>query len=171
MLYLGLGLWKISIYHSRNSEDFWYIALRLNKLALTRSKLYVCMSVWLSGCLSTVSYPSIANWNSLYHALLNASLCLIQVSPSNSLFSLKPSCFEYFPIFDPILPRSTHDCFAWIDNFNPVSFQNILFYYSSHYFVYLSLRLPTLISFQLPSFQLCQRSSTSYLCRYSSILQ
>jgi hypothetical protein len=27
-----------------------------------------------------VSYPSTADWNSLYHTLLNASLCLIQVS-------------------------------------------------------------------------------------------
>ena len=73
-------------------------------------------------CLSTVSYSSTAVWNCLYPALLNASLYLIQVSHSNSLFSLKSTCFEYVPILDPILPRSTHDCFSWIGTLNPVSF-------------------------------------------------
>ena len=84
----------------------------LNKLVLTH---------FLSVCLSTVSYPDTADCYSLYHALLNALLCLIQVSLSNSPFSLKSAYFEYVPILDPILPRSTHDCFTWIDNFNPVS--------------------------------------------------
>ena len=68
-----------------------------------------------------MSYPDTADWNSLYHALLNASLHLIQVSLSNSPFPLNSACFEYVAILDPILPRSTHDCFAWIDNLNPVS--------------------------------------------------
>ena len=50
-----------------------------------------------------------------------SDVCLIQVSLSNSPFSLKSAYFEYVSTLDPILPRSTHDCFAWIDNFNPVS--------------------------------------------------
>ena len=73
-------------------------------------------------CLSTILYPYTVDCYSLYHALLNAFLCLIQVILSNSPFPLKSACFEYVAILDPILPRSTHDCFAWIDNFNPVSF-------------------------------------------------
>ena len=96
--------------------------MELNKLVLTRSNLSVCLSVCLSACLSTVSYPDTADCYSLYHALLNALLCLIQVSLSNSPISLKSACFEYVPILDPILSRSTHDCFIWIDNFNPVFF-------------------------------------------------
>ena len=79
-------------------------------------------------------YPSTADWNSLDHALLNASICLIQVSLSNSLFSFKSEYFEYVLFLDPILPRSTHDCFAWIDNFDPISFQNNSFYFSSAFF-------------------------------------
>ena len=67
-------------------------------------------------------YPDTADCYSLYHALLNALLCLIQVSLSNSPISLKSTCIEYVPILDPTLPRSTHDCFTWIDNFNPVFF-------------------------------------------------
>jgi hypothetical protein len=124
----------------------------------------------LSVCLSTVPYPSTADWKSLYHALLNTSLSLIQVSLSNSLFSLKSAYFEYVPTLDPILPRSTHDCFAWIDNFNPVLLQNNLYYFSSLYLVYLLSKLSTLMKIQLPSFQLHLHSSMSYLCRYSSIL-
>jgi hypothetical protein len=68
-----------------------------------------------------VLYPDTVDCYTLYHALLNALLCLIQVSLSNSPFSFKFACFEYVPILDPILPRSTHDRFSWIDNFNPVS--------------------------------------------------
>ena len=64
----------------------------------------------------------------LYHTLLNASLCLIQVSLFNNLFPLKSEYFECGPILDPILSRSTHDYFAWIDNFYPVWLQNNLFY-------------------------------------------
>ena len=94
----------------------------LNKLVLTQSILSIC--------LSTVLYPSTSDCYRLYHALLNASLCLILVNLSNSLFSLKSACFKYVPILDPILPRSTHDCFAWIDNFNPVLLQNNLFYFA-----------------------------------------
>jgi hypothetical protein len=45
-------------------------------------------------------YPSTAVWDNLYHDLLNASLCLIQISLSNSPFSLKSACFEYVPILD-----------------------------------------------------------------------
>ena len=69
-----------------------------------------------------VLYPDTADCYSSYHALLNALLCLIQVSLSNSPFSLKSACVEYVPTLDPILPRSTHDCFNRIDNFNPVFF-------------------------------------------------
>ena len=58
---------------------------------------------------------------SLHHAPLNASLCLIQSVFLTVHFSLKAACFEYVPILDPTLPRSSHDCFSWIDNFNPVS--------------------------------------------------
>ena len=86
---------------------------QLNKLVLTHSNLSVC--------LSTASYPDTADYYSFYHALLNALLWLIQVSLSNSPFTLKSACFEYVPILGPIVPRSTHDCFSWIDNFNPVS--------------------------------------------------
>ena len=98
-----------------------------------------CFNLFYSACLSTVSYPSTVDLNSLYHALLNASIFLIQASLSNSLFSLKSAYFEYIPALDHILPRSTHDYFAWIDNFNPVSLQNNLFYFSSLYLVYLHL--------------------------------
>ena len=68
-----------------------------------------------------MSYLDTADCCNLCHALLNALLCLIQVILSNSPFPLKSACFEYVPILDPILARSTHDCFSWIDNFNPVS--------------------------------------------------
>ena len=117
-----------------------------------------------------MSYPSTVDWNSLYHALVNASLCLIQVSLSNRLYSFMSAYFENVLILDPILPKSTHDCFAWIDNFNPASLQNNLFYYSSLCLVYLSLKSPTPISFQLSIFQLWLHSSMSYLHRYSSRL-
>ena len=137
----------------------------MNKLVLIHSNLSIYLSVCLSICLSTGPYPSTADWNSLYHALLNTSLCLIQVSLSNGLFSSKSAYFEFVPILDPILPISTHDCFSWIDNFNPVLLQNILFYFSSLYLVYLLFKLSTLMSFQL-----YLHSSMSYLCRYSSIL-
>ena len=83
-----------------------------------------CFNSFKSVCLSIVLYPSTADWNSLYHALLNASLCLTQVSHSNSLFLLKSVYFEYVLILDAILPRSTHDDLAWINNFNPVPLQN-----------------------------------------------
>ena len=110
-----------------------------------------------------MSYLDTADCYSLYHALLNALLCLIQADLSNSPFSLKSACFEYVPILDPILPRSTHDCFSWIDNFNPVSCRITYSVLAHFYLVYLSLKLPTLISFQL-----CLCSSKSYLHRYSS---
>ena len=58
-------------------------------------------------------------------------------------FLLETAFFGYVPILDPILPRSLHDCFAWIDNFNPVLLQNNLFYLSSLDLVYLSLKLFT----------------------------
>ena len=58
-------------------------------------------------------------WNGLNKLV---QLRLIQVSLSNSPFSLKTACFENVPILDPILPRSTHDGFTWIGNFNPVFF-------------------------------------------------
>ena len=90
-----------------------------------------CFILFSPVSLSTLSYPSTADWSILYHALLNASLCLIQVSLCNSPFSLKSACFEYVLILGPILPRSTHDCFAWIDNFYLVSLQNKLFYIST----------------------------------------
>ena len=47
-----------------------------------------------------MSYPDTADCYSLYHALLNTLLCLIQVSLSNSPFTLKSECFEYVPILD-----------------------------------------------------------------------
>jgi hypothetical protein len=49
-----------------------------------------------------VSYPDTADCYSLYHALLNDLLCLIQVILSNSPISLKSACFEYVPILDLI---------------------------------------------------------------------
>ena len=112
---------------------------------------------------STVSYPDTVDCYSLYHALLNASFCLIQVSLSNSPFSLKSTCLEYVPILDLILPRSTHDCFAWIDNSILILYKITYSILAHFYLVYLSLKSPTLISLQL-----CLRSSTSYLLRYSS---
>jgi hypothetical protein len=145
-----------------------------------------------------VFYPDTADCYSLYHALLNASLCLIQVSLSNSLFSFKSAYFEYVLFLDPILPRSSHDFFAWIDNFDPFSFQNNSFYFSSAFFG-ISMLLSHLLSmlpFYASSFlyiplqhiyagilpycssviiYLCRYSSycgsvTIYLCRYSSTL-
>ena len=61
---------------------------QLNKLVLTHSNLTVC--------LSAVSYPDTVDCYSIYHALLNALLCLIQVSLSNSPFSLKSACLNMF---------------------------------------------------------------------------
>ena len=87
------------------------ITQQLNKLVLTRSNLSVCRQCRILTQLIVIVYIMLC---------LNALLCLIQVSLPNSAFSLKSACFEYVPILDPILPRSTHDCFTWIDNFNPV---------------------------------------------------
>ena len=81
-------------------------------------------------------YPSTGDWNSLYNGLLYASLCLIQVNHSKSIFSLKSANFDYVCMLDPILPRSTNSCFVWIDNLNPVLLQNNIFYFSLLYLVY-----------------------------------
>ena len=48
----------------------------------------------LSFCLSTALYLDTVDCYSLYHALLNALLCLIQVSLHNSPFSLKSACYK-----------------------------------------------------------------------------
>jgi hypothetical protein len=121
---------------SKFGNTFGCILLELQWAHQVEQAWFNLFLICLPLCLSTLSYPSTVDWNSLYHGLLNVSLFLTQVSLSSSLFSLKSSYFEYVPILDPILPRSTHDCFAWIVNFNPVLLQNNLFCYSLLYLVY-----------------------------------
>ena len=87
------------------------VSTELKKLVLTRSNLSVCQQCRILTQLIVIVYVMLC---------LNALLCLIQVNLPNSPFSLKSACFEYVPILDPILPRPTHHCFTWIDNFNPV---------------------------------------------------
>ena len=119
-----------------------------------------------------MSYSSTADWNSLYHALLNASPCLIQDSLSNSPFSLKSAYIEYIHILDPILPRSTHDCFAWIDNFNPVCYR-ISYSILAHFIwsIYPKSRLLSLLTFQLPaSFMFLYSISTHVFFHTAAVL-
>jgi hypothetical protein len=110
-----------------------------------------------------VLYPSTADWNSSYLALLNTSLSLVQVSLPNSPFSLKPACLNMFLSW--ILPYQDLHMIALPGLIISILFLcRITYSILAHfYLVYLSYKSPTLISFKL-----CLHSSTSYLHRYSS---
>ena len=66
---------------------------------------------------------------------------MIHGSLPNSPLPIGAEYFKYDPnldpILDPIFPRYMHVCFAWIDYFNPVSWQNNL-YYLAHFIQFIN---------------------------------
>ena len=127
------------------------ILMQLNKLVLTRSNLSVCQLCRILTQLIVIIYIMLC-WM-LYFVCCKSVFF-------KSPFSWKSACFEYVPVLDPTLPRSTHDCFTWIDN-SILILCRITYSILAHFILFI-YPLSHLLSILLISFRLLH-FYTSYL--------